>query len=35
LVGHVVVEGTGHDIPRHRPDVVADTILAVAAEVRA
>ena len=32
---HVVVDGTGHDIPRNRPDVVADTILAVAAQVRA
>jgi pimeloyl-ACP methyl ester carboxylesterase len=32
---HVVVEGTGHDIPRNRPDVVADTILAVAAQARA
>jgi pimeloyl-ACP methyl ester carboxylesterase len=27
---HVVVDGTGHNIPRDRPDVVADTILAVA-----
>jgi pimeloyl-ACP methyl ester carboxylesterase len=32
---HVVVSGTGHDIPRDRPDVVAGTILAVAAQVRA
>src|ERR1700735_2404880 len=32
---HVVVEGTGHNIPRNRPDVVASTILAVAAQVRA
>ena len=32
---HVVVDGTGHNIPRARPDVVADTILAVAAQVRA
>jgi pimeloyl-ACP methyl ester carboxylesterase len=32
---HVVVDGTGHNIPRDRPDVVADTILAVAAQVRA
>jgi pimeloyl-ACP methyl ester carboxylesterase len=32
---HVVVEGTGHNIPRDRPDVVANTILAVAAQVRA
>jgi pimeloyl-ACP methyl ester carboxylesterase len=32
---HVVVSGTGHNIPRDRPDVVADTILAVAAQARA
>ena len=32
---HVVVDGTGDDIPRDRPDVVADTILAVAARARA
>ena len=32
---HVVVDGTGHNIPRDRPDVVADTILAVAAQARA
>jgi len=32
---HVVVDGTGHDIPGNRPDVVASTILAVAAQVRA
>jgi len=32
---HVIVDGTGHNIPRDRPDVVADTILAVAAQVRA
>ena len=32
---HIVVNGTGHDIPRDRPDVAADTILAVAAQVRA
>ena len=32
---HVVVDGTGHNIPRDRPDVVADTILEVAAQVRA
>jgi len=31
---HVVVDGTGHNIPRDRPDVVADTILAVAAQAR-
>jgi len=32
---HVVVDGTGHNIPKNRPDVVADTILAVAAQARA
>jgi pimeloyl-ACP methyl ester carboxylesterase len=32
---HLVVDGTGHNIPRDRPDVVADTILAVAAQARA
>jgi pimeloyl-ACP methyl ester carboxylesterase len=32
---HVVVNGTGHQIPMDRPDVVADTILEVAAQVRA
>ena len=32
---HVVVDGTGHNIPRDRPDVVAGTILAVAAQARA
>jgi pimeloyl-ACP methyl ester carboxylesterase len=32
---HVVVDGTGHDIPAHRPEVVADTILAVTAQARA
>lgn len=32
---HVVVGGTGHDIPGNRPDAVADAILAVAARVRA
>lgn len=32
---HVVVDGTGHNIPRERPDAVADTILAVAARARA
>jgi pimeloyl-ACP methyl ester carboxylesterase len=31
---HVVVDGTGHDIPRNRPGVVAGTILAVAAQAR-
>ena len=31
---HVVIDGTGHNIPRDRPDVVAGTILAVAAQVR-
>ena len=32
---HVVVGGTGHNIPWDRPDAVADTILAVAAQARA
>jgi pimeloyl-ACP methyl ester carboxylesterase len=32
---HVVVNGTGHNIPKNRPDVVADAILAVAAQARA
>jgi pimeloyl-ACP methyl ester carboxylesterase len=32
---HVVVDGTGHNIPGNRPDVVADAILEVAAQVRA
>jgi pimeloyl-ACP methyl ester carboxylesterase len=32
---HVVIDGTGHNIPRNRPDVVADAILEVAAQVRA
>ena len=32
---HVVVDGTGHNIPTHRPDVVADAILTVAAQARA
>jgi pimeloyl-ACP methyl ester carboxylesterase len=32
---HAVVDGTGHNIPRNRPDVVAGTILAVAAQARA
>jgi pimeloyl-ACP methyl ester carboxylesterase len=32
---HVVVDGTGHNIPTHRPDFVADTILAAAAQARA
>jgi pimeloyl-ACP methyl ester carboxylesterase len=31
---HVIVHGTGHNIPRDRPDVVASTILAVAAQAR-
>ena len=31
---HVVVDGTGHNIPRDRPDVVAGTILAAAAQAR-
>ena len=33
--GRHVVDGTGHNIPRDRPDAVADTILAVAAQARA
>jgi pimeloyl-ACP methyl ester carboxylesterase len=32
---HLVVNGTGHSIPRNRPDAVADAILAVAAQARA
>jgi pimeloyl-ACP methyl ester carboxylesterase len=32
---HAVVNGTGHNIPRNRPDVVAGTILAVASQARA
>jgi pimeloyl-ACP methyl ester carboxylesterase len=32
---HVVVSGTGHNIPRDRPDVMAGTILAIAAQARA
>jgi pimeloyl-ACP methyl ester carboxylesterase len=32
---HIVVDGTGHNIPWYRPYVVADTILAVVAQVRA
>jgi pimeloyl-ACP methyl ester carboxylesterase len=32
---HVIVDGTGHNIPGNRPDVVAGTILAVAAQARA
>jgi pimeloyl-ACP methyl ester carboxylesterase len=32
---HAVIDGTGHNIPRDRPDVVACTILAVAAQARA
>ena len=32
---HLVVDGTGHNIPRDRPDAVADTILTVAAQARA
>ena len=31
---HVVVEGTGHDIPGRRPDVVADAILTMTAGLR-
>ena len=32
---HAVVDGTGHNIPGNRPDVVAAAILAVAAQARA
>jgi pimeloyl-ACP methyl ester carboxylesterase len=32
---HVVIDGTGHNIPKERPDVVAGAILEVAAQVRA
>jgi len=32
---HVVIDGTGHNIPRNRPDAVADAILEVATQVRA
>jgi pimeloyl-ACP methyl ester carboxylesterase len=32
---HVVVNGTGHNIPRNRPDVVAGAIFAVATQARA
>jgi pimeloyl-ACP methyl ester carboxylesterase len=32
---HVVVDCSGHNIPRDRPDVVASSILAVTAQVRA
>jgi pimeloyl-ACP methyl ester carboxylesterase len=31
---HVLVDGTGHNIPRDRPDIVAGTILEVAAQAR-
>jgi pimeloyl-ACP methyl ester carboxylesterase len=31
---HAVVDGTGHNIPRDRPEVVADAILAVTAQVQ-
>ena len=31
---HVVVDGTAHNIPRDRPDAVAGTILAVAAQAQ-
>ena len=31
---HVVVGGTGHNIPGNRPDVVAEAIMAVVAQVR-
>jgi pimeloyl-ACP methyl ester carboxylesterase len=29
---HIVVDGTGHNIPRDRPEVVVGAILAVAAQ---
>jgi len=32
---HVVVEGTGHNIPRNRPGVVAAAILEVVAQTQA
>ena len=32
---HVVVDGTGHNIPRNRPAVVAAAILEVAAQAQA
>jgi pimeloyl-ACP methyl ester carboxylesterase len=32
---HVIVEGTGHNIPKNRPDVVADAILEIVARARA
>jgi pimeloyl-ACP methyl ester carboxylesterase len=32
---HVVIDGTGHNIPRNRPDIVAAAILEVAALARA
>jgi pimeloyl-ACP methyl ester carboxylesterase len=32
---HVVVDGSGHNIPRSRPDAVADTILEVVARAKA
>ena len=31
---HAVVDGTGHQIPMDRPDVVADTILTVATQTQ-
>jgi pimeloyl-ACP methyl ester carboxylesterase len=31
---HVVVDGTGHQIPRDRPDAVASAVLAIAAQLR-
>ena len=31
---HVVVERTGHNIPRNRPDAVADAILEIVARAR-
>jgi pimeloyl-ACP methyl ester carboxylesterase len=32
---HVVVDGTGHNIPANRPDAVADAILGIVAQARA
>ena len=32
---HVIVDGTSHNIPGNRPDVVAGAILAIAAQARA
>lgn len=32
---HIVIDGTGHNIPRERPAIVADTILQVVTQARA